>query len=237
LEEVAEHAGDPHAASAKPEPTSEAESSTEPEPLVRPFRPIRPRRPAPASNQALQLWLVFGVLCTLIVLFVAIQANVERARQPVEGSSEDQQKRADEIQAALEKDSTDVRAHVALGDILYDTGNWSQAIVHYRAALRRDSTLTSTIVDLGVCYYNLGHSGEAEEFFQEALRHDPHHPVALFNLGILAERKQEWQPALQYYHRALESQPPEAMRQPLVDAMTRVQQKTGRTAPPLPDGR
>jgi len=183
------------------------------------------------------LWLVFGVLCTLIVLFVAIQANVERASQPIEGTNEEQQKRADEVQAALEKDSTDVKAHVALGDILYDTGNWSQAIVHYRAALRRDSTLTSTIVDLGVCYYNLGHTPEAEEFFEQALRSDPHHPVALFNLGILAERKQDWQHALQYYHRALESQPPEAMRQPLVDAMTRVQQKTGRQAPPLPDGR
>ena len=225
------------------EPSEPAESGAAAEadppatPLVQPFRPIRPRRPRPASNQVLQLWLVFGVLCAMIVLYVAIQANVERARQPVEGSNEEQQKHADELQAALEKDSTDVRAHVAYGDILYDTGNWSQAIVHYRAAIRRDSTLTSTIVDLGVCYYNLGHSSEAEQYFLEALRHDPHHPVALFNLGIVAEHKEDWQAALQYYHRALQSGPPEGMRQPLLDAMTRVQQKTGKSAPPLPDGR
>src|SRR6266567_6975529 len=49
--------------------------------VPRPPRSIRPRRPRPASNQALALWLTFGTLCALIVVAIAIKANVERASQ------------------------------------------------------------------------------------------------------------------------------------------------------------
>jgi tetratricopeptide (TPR) repeat protein len=97
--------------------------------------------------------------------------------------------------------------------------------------------LSHALVDLGVCYYNLGDTPEAERHFTLALRRDPHHPVALFNLGIVHERRSEWERALEYFHRALQSQPPEAMREPLMEAMARVQEKTGKQAAPLPDGR
>jgi tetratricopeptide (TPR) repeat protein len=202
---------------------------------IRPMRPIRPRRPRP-DNMSLTLWLVFGGVSVLILLFVAIQANVERARPPVEGTNADQQKRVDELTAELERDSTNVDAHNALADILYDTGNWSHAIGHYRAVLKRDSSRVGAIVDLGVCYYNLGDVAEAERLFLLGLTRDPHHPIALFNLGIVSERQDKLDQALQYYHRALESAPPEPMRQPLLEALKRVQQRTGKAAPPIPEG-
>ena len=107
----------------------------------------------------------------------------------------------------------------------------------FRAALAKDSTRTTAIVDMGVCYYNLGDTEEAERLFNFALARDPHQAVALYNLGIVRERRNDFAGALSYYHRALESGPPEGMRQPLIDAMTRMQQKTGKVAPPLPDGR
>jgi len=198
-----------------------------------PLRPFRPSRPPPASNQALTLWLVFGTLCALIVLFIGLKANVERASVPVPGSSETDQRRADELRAALEKDSTDVEARIGLADILYNTANWPEAIVHYRSALRRDSTRTSALVDLGVCYYNLGDSNQAEQLFQLALQRDPHHPIALFNLGIVYEQREKYDLALQYFHRALESSPPEDLSQPIAQAMERVMKKLGKTAPPL----
>jgi tetratricopeptide (TPR) repeat protein len=215
-----------------------APAGAESEPVVipRPLRPIRPRRPRPDST-SLSLWLVFGSIAVLTLLFVAIQANVERAQEPVEGSSAEQQKAADELAAILEKDSTNVDAHNALGDILYDTGNWSQAIVHYRAVLARDSSRVPAIVDLGVCYYNLGETGQAERLFELALTKDPHQPIALFNLGIVNERKERYTEALQFYHRAMQSAPPEGMKQPLMDAMQRAQEKSGRKAPPIPEAK
>ena len=217
--------------------TTEPASGPASEPEIILPRPIRRARPRPASNQALSLWLMFAFIAAAAVIFVAVKANLDRASQPVEGSNVDQQKQADQFRAALAKDSTDVEARIGVANVLYDTGNWSEAIVQYRSAIRQDSTRTTAIVDMGVCYYNLGDTEEAERLFNFALARDPHQAVALYNLGIVRERRNDFAGALSYYHRALESGPPEGMRQPLIDAMTRMQQKTGKVAPPLPDGR
>ena len=206
---------------------------SEPPVVPRPMRPIRPRRPRPASNQATTLWLAFGSVCAAIVLFIALKANVERASQPVPGSNPDEQKHADELRGALEKDSTNVDARIALADLLYNTANWSEAIVHYRSAVHHDSTRTPAIVDLGVCYYNLGDPDEAERYFLLGLSRDPHHPIALFNLGIVNEHRANYDAALDYFHRALQSNPPGEMTGPITEAMQRVMKAQGKAAPPL----
>ena len=201
-------------------------------------RPIRPRRPrSRADNQmALQLWLIFGTVGVAAVLWVAVQTNVQRAVQPVEGANESQRQRAEQLQQALASDSNDVAAQRAYADLLYDTANWPEAIVHYRAAIRRDSSLAPAMVDLGVCYYNLGRSDEAEKLFDLALQRDPHQPVALFNLGIVYESRQENEKALSFFHRAMEAGPPESMKQVLQDHMSGLMEKLGKKAPPLPSG-
>ena len=230
----------PEGAVSPPEPRAPEAGGTGAGPVIDRglMRPYRPRRPRPQGNTiALQLWLVFGTFCALVVIGIAFQANVERARQPIEGSSEAQLAEAEALRTRLEKDSTDVDARVRLGDIFYDTGNWADAIVQYRAAVRLDSSLANALVDLGVSYYNSGAAAEAERHFQLALKRDPHHPVALFNLGIVSEGRNQPKAALEYYHRALESNPPDKMRDPLLQAMARVQQKSGTEARPLPDGR
>ncbi len=206
--------------------------------LIPPRRPIRPRRPRPrGDNQTvLQLWLVFGTIGVAAVLWVAVQANIQRATQPVEGSSAAQQQFADSLFQALARDSNGVATHRALADVLYDTANWEQAIVHYRAAIRRDSSLATAMVDCGVCYFNLGHSDEAENLFDLALKRDPHQPVALFNLGIVYESRQENEKALSFFHRAMEAGPPESMRNVLQQHMQGLMEKLGKKAPPLPAG-
>ena len=64
-----------------------------------------------------------------------------------------------------------------------------------------------------------------------------HRSVVRRLLGIVSERDGKSDEALKYYHRALESGPPEDMKKPIVDAMQRLLQKTGKTAPPLPQSR
>ena len=232
---VAHHADDP-AGTAPGASTPRGETSGAPPLPVSERIPRRPRRPRRSDPVSLQLWLIFAAICGAIVLYIAIKANVERASVPVQGSTADQQQQADEFIAALDADSTDVDARIGLGNVYYDTGNWSDAALHYRRALAQDSTRIGALVDLGVCYYNLGQTHDAERLFTQALTRDPHHPIALFNLGIVAERHDQPEAALDYYHRCLESQPPDEMRQPLMEAMARLQQKTGRQPPPLPDG-
>ena len=225
------------AAPAAPSGGEAGAGKAEPPVIPRMVRPIRPRRPRPASNQATTLWLTFGSILAVIVLFIGLKANVERASQPVAGSSPEEQKHADELRAALEKDSTNVDARIALGDVLYNTANWSEAIVHYRSAVHHDSTRTPAIVDLGVCYYNLGDPDEAERYFLLGLARDPHHPIALFNLGIVNEHRGNYDAALDYFHRALQSAPPGDLTGPITESMQRVMKQQGKEAPPLPSAR
>lgn len=204
-------------------------------PIMRPVRPRRPRRPE--ANVQLSLWLGVGSFVALLLVLIAIQANVKRQDQDVEGSNAEQQKSANEFRVALEKDSTDVHARVALADILFDTGNWSEAIVHYQSAIHHDSTLVTAIVDQGVCYYNLGQSDEAERLFHLALQREPYQPFALFNLGIVYEARGNPDKALEYFHQALQSSPPENMKPALMEAMQRVFKATGKQAPPISNPR
>jgi tetratricopeptide (TPR) repeat protein len=201
-------------------------------------RPIRPRRPRPAGSQeALQLWLIFGTVAAVALIWVAFQAAREHTVPQVAGSTAEQQKRAEALYAELARDSTSADTHQQLADVLYDTANWPDAIVHYRAALNRDSTRVTAMVDLGVCYYNLSDAEDAERLFNLALARDPNQSVALFNLGIVHEGRGETDQALAYYHRAMQSNPPESMKQPLMERMDALFKRTGKTAPALPGGK
>ena len=214
-------------------PSTPAASEVSPPVVLR--RPMRPR--PRGSTQIVSMWLMFGVVAAMAMVWLAIKTNLDRQNAPIEGAKPDQQVRANEMRAILAKDSTDVAAHIGLADVLYDSGNWPEAIIHYRAAVTRDSSQTTALVDLGVCYYNLGQTAEAERHFMLALQREPNQPIALFNLGIVHERREDFDGALQYFHRAMQSSPPESMQPALMEAMQRLQQKTGKIPPPLPEGR
>ena len=207
-----------------------------PPPIPRPLPYRKHARPGSVNPQAMSLWLFVGGFCVLLLIYFGINGFQQSNTPQVPGSNESQQKKVDDLRAKLAKDSTDVASRIALANVMYDTGNWSDAILQYRSALAHDSTQVSALVDMGVCYYNLSQSDEAERLFQLALRHDPHQPVALFNLGIVSEKRGDYEAALKWYHAALQSAPPEDMKDPLVQAMQRLQAKTGKKPPPLPDG-
>lgn len=204
------------------------------EPNIRRIRPIRPRPPqGPQQALQTQLWVILGAMAVLIILFTAFQGFRQNNPPPmVPGALAAQQQVADVARAELAKDSTNINARIALANILYDTGNWGEAVVHYRAAQRTDPDRIETIVDLGVCYFNLSQADEASAQFKRALELNPKHPVALFNMGIVSEAQNDFKAALEYYHRALDTNPPENMRPPLEQAVQRVMTKLGSAAPP-----
>jgi tetratricopeptide (TPR) repeat protein len=229
------------------EPTPAAESTlvapNEPEPgaPVRGFspgpRPLRPRRPRPEAMQPIQmqLWLFAGAAVVMGIVYFAAQGFWHSNAVPVVGAQPQQQQRADLARTALERDSTNLAARIELANVLYDTGNWSEAIIHYRSAERLDPKRATTSVDLGVCYYNLGQFAAAESLFQHALSLDAHQVFALFNLGIVAESQKRWDAALDYFHRAMRAGPPDAMKAPLEEHLQAVMAKTGKVPPPLPN--
>jgi len=197
-------------------------------------RPVRRRsRPDAMEPVQMQLWLFAGVAVVMGIIYFAAQGFWNTNVKPVEGAVPEQQQRADQARTALAKDSTNVAARIELANVLYDTGNWSEAIVHYRSALRVDPSRSTTVVDLGVCYYNLGATATAETLFRHALELDPHQVVAMFNLGIVAESRGRWDEALSQYHSALQADPPEAMKSLLQQHLAEAMAKSGKRAPPL----
>jgi tetratricopeptide (TPR) repeat protein len=205
------------------------------DPNIRRVRPIRPRPPrAPQQALQTQLWVILGAMAVLIILFTAFQGFRQNNPPPeVPGAREEQQHVADLARAELAKDSTNINARIALANILYDTGNWPEAVIHYRAAQRTDPDRVETIVDLGVCYFNLAQADEASAQFMRALELNPNHPVALFNMGIVSESQNKLEAALKYYERAMKTNPPENMRPPLEQAIERVKTKLSGDAPPI----
>jgi len=198
-------------------------------------RPVRPRRTRPDAMQPIQMqiWLFVGIAVVMGMLYFAAQGFWSTHVTPVEGASGAEQQRADLARRVLEKDSTNVAARIELGNVLYDTGNWSEAIIHYRSADRLDPHRATTVVDMGVCYYNLSAFSTAESLFTHALTIDPKQMFALFNLGILAETREDWERAIKYFHQVMELNPPEPMRPILEQHLQAAMAKTGRTPPPL----
>ncbi len=228
----------PGAASA---PAAAAPAPAEPAaPHAKPFdpgpRPVRPRRARAEGMQPvqMQLWLFVGAAVVLGILYFAAQGfQKTNVPAPVPGAAPEQLQRAELARKVLAKDSTNLAAQIELGNVLYDTANWSEAIIHYKSAARLDPQRSTTIVDLGVCYYNLGQFAPAESLFQHALTLDPNQSVALFNLGIVSESQDHLKEAQEYYHRAMQSNPPEQMKQALMEHLQAVMKKTGTAPPPL----
>jgi len=227
----------PAAAPAVPaatDPAAEPEFKFDPGP--RPVRRrARERAPGPEATQPIQvqIWLFTGVAVVLGLVYFAGRGFWKSIAPPVEGANAQQEQRADGARAALARDSTNLMARIELANVLYDTGNWSEAIIHYKSAERLDPKRSTTVVDMGVCYYNLGRFSAAESLFHHALELDPHQAVAMFNLGIIAETAGRWDEALKQFHRAMESDPPDPMKQVLQQHIEEAMKKTGRTAPPL----
>ena len=199
-------------------------------------RPVRPRRSRPDAMQPvqMQLWLAVGVAIVGGIIYFAAQGfRQTNVPTPVPGAAPEQLQRAELARKVLAKDSTNLAAQIELGNVLYDTANWSEAIIHYKSAARLDPQRSTTIVDLGVCYYNLGQFAAAESLFTHALTLDPNQVVALFNLGIVSESQEHFKEAQEYYHRAMQLNPPEPMKQSLMEHLQTVMQKTGTSPPPL----
>jgi len=199
---------------------------------IRRVRPIRTRPPrAPMDGTSQQLWLVVGGIAIALLVWQAFTGFHQSNSKPVAGAKPEQQKVIDQAREAIAADSTNLQARIALADMLYDTANWSEAIVHYRTANRIDPTRVTTVVDLGVCYYNLGDASTAKTLFTKALEMDPKQPVALFNLGVVAEFEKDEQKALEYYRLAQGANPPPGMVQPLEE---RIQGATAKLKGPQP---
>lgn len=97
----------------------------------------------------------------------------------------------------LQKDPKDLQLLLALGDVHFTQGAYSQAEGYYLEALAQVAT-PDVQIKLGNTYLTLNKLDEAEEAFNQALKTSPA-AEAYFGLGEIYERRGELQKALQQY--------------------------------------
>lgn len=99
---------------------------------------------------------------------------------------------------ALELDPRHKDAHVNLGRILHEMGEFSAAEKHYREALEVDPGDPTSAYNLGVVLEDLGRAEEAVEAYDKAVTLSPGFKEAHYNLARLYELEGQHEAALRH---------------------------------------
>ena len=96
------------------------------------------------------------------------------------------QEEIDAVAEQLNADPENVELNTKMGNLLFDSGKFQEAIPFYQKSLAKAPNNPDVIVDLGVCFFNLQDYPAAQEKFEAALKIDKDHINALYNMGVVA---------------------------------------------------
>jgi tetratricopeptide (TPR) repeat protein len=112
------------------------------------------------------------------------------------------------LQSVAEKEPSNARARVQLGNLYFDAERYEDAIKWYGQAIKLTPDDVDLSTDLGVCYYYLNQADRAIEQLQHSLQVDPKHTKTLLNMGIVrAFGKQDLDGAAQAWQQVMQIAP------------------------------
>lgn len=112
-----------------------------------------------------------------------------------------------QLMARLNDNPSGFEEHVDMGNFLFDSQKFEEAITYYQKALTIKVDDTDVLVDAGVSHFNLGQFKEAEDYFRKALAINDKHPNALYNLGIVSAQQGEMSVMLESWEKLIEVAP------------------------------
>lgn len=118
----------------------------------------------------------------------------------LEATSPDEARRA--YQHALEQEPGLTDAHVNLGRLFQQAGEFATAEAHYRIAAQQAPTDPIPWFNLGVLLDDIGRRQEAVQAYRKGLEHDPDFADAHYNLGLLYESMGRRAEAMTHLRRA-----------------------------------
>ena len=168
-------------------------------------------------SNARTIYFTLSGLLALLLLVSGCRGgeNTKQAASPAPAIPSSDQDRTpyyygliEEYQTVLAEDPHNLAAITALGNALFDAGQWKEAIRHYEQALLINPHNADVITDMGTCYRNLGMPDKAIAEFQRALNIEPVHQNALYNLGVVyAYDKRDYRNAMDVWDRLLHVAP------------------------------
>ncbi len=90
------------------------------------------------------------------------------------------------LERVLATDPRNVTALTSLGNLMYDSHRWSEALGYYRRALEAGPQNPNVLTDAGICYRQTGRPDQALDYFRRAQQADPSHWQSLFNEAVVA---------------------------------------------------
>lgn len=109
----------------------------------------------------------------------------QQQSQPAPNFSNQQATQILSLEQEVAVNPTNVRAWIQLGNVYFDTNNYSKAIRAYKKSLELSPDNPNVLTDLGVMYRRNGQSDKALEAFNRAIAVDPTHEQSRFNKGIV----------------------------------------------------
>jgi protein O-mannosyl-transferase len=105
--------------------------------------------------------------------------------------------------SAIANDSSSVKAHFNLGNVLKDRGDLPSAQREWETALQIDPTYPEPMVQLGTLAAVQGDFSNAERLYLAALRYQPANAMAHYNLGKIYELERAPAKAVEQFQSAL----------------------------------
>ena len=160
----------------------------------------------PANAYMLVLSAVAAAILIVVLILNSNQKSIEQTKEISTNTPEISEKIKVQLEK-LSKDSESIQLNIEMGNLLFDAGEFDQAIPFYQKALTRDSGNIAVQIDLAVCYFNLRQIDQAILEMDKALKIDPSHPKGLFNMGIIYYNIGDFDKVREYWQRLISINP------------------------------
>jgi predicted Zn-dependent protease len=125
----------------------------------------------------------------------------------------------------LAEDPANVEANVGMGNLMFDSNKWDQAIEYYSKALESDPDNADVRVDRAIAYHTLGQNQKAFEEMKRVTKERPSHKNAWLNLGVVAGAMGDRKTNIEAWEQYLKLEPAGPHSSTIRDELARV--KTG----------
>lgn len=107
------------------------------------------------------------------------------------------------FKARLDNNPNDIRAHIGLGNVYLEQGNYRAAIHEYNVGIRLDPTFAQSYFAKGVAYNKMKRPQDAIKSLEKAVKVNSKYEPPLFELGKIYYDQKKYDRAKEYFNKSI----------------------------------